>query len=72
MPCTSISTANIGKNPPVPVTGTLYKLTADGVWTPYYTPYTYPHALRTDCANYPTVCDEDTVPPAVPSGLTVN
>jgi hypothetical protein len=48
----------------------LYRCTTTG-WALYYTPYTYPHPLRTDCANYPTLCDEDTTPPAAPTGLTV-
>jgi len=28
-----------------------------------YTPYTYPHPLRTDCATYPTLCDTGSTPP---------
>lgn len=48
----------------------LYRCTATG-WALYYTPYTYPHPLRTDCTNYPTLCDRDTIPPAAPTGLTV-
>lgn len=27
---------------------------------PGYTPYTYPHPFRTDCQNYPMLCDGDT------------
>lgn len=48
----------------------LYRCTATG-WALYYTPYTYPHPLRTDCGTYPTLCDADTTPPAAPTGVTV-
>jgi len=36
----------VGNNPATPISGTLYKCTAPGVWTAYFTPYTYPHPLR--------------------------
>jgi hypothetical protein len=36
----------VGQNPTTPIAGTLYKCTAKNVWTPYFTPYTYPHPLR--------------------------
>jgi hypothetical protein len=42
--CTNM-TSMIGQNPSTPINGTLYKLTANGVWTEYYTPYAYPHPL---------------------------
>jgi hypothetical protein len=32
---------------PTNTSGILYKCTAPNTWTPYYTPYTYPHPLRT-------------------------
>jgi len=38
---------------------------------PGYTPFTYPHPFRTDCANYPMLCDADTTPPAAPRNLTI-
>jgi len=37
----------VGKNPTTPISGTLYRCTSTNVWTTYYTPYTYPHPLRT-------------------------
>ncbi|RPI79696.1 MAG: hypothetical protein EHM45_01815, partial [Desulfobacteraceae bacterium] len=45
--CTQVSDDNIGAHPKTPISGTLYKCTAPNVWTAYYTPYTYPHPLRT-------------------------
>ena len=44
--------------------GTLYRCTADNTWTEYYTPYTYPHPLRTEAS--------DIVAPASPTGLAVS
>lgn len=37
----------VGTTPTTPIAGTLYKCTANNVWAAYYTPYTYPHTLRT-------------------------
>lgn len=39
-------TDHVGASPTTPISGTLYKCTATNTWTPYYTPYTYPHPLR--------------------------
>lgn len=39
-------TGMVGTNPTISISGTLYKCTATNTWTPYYTPYTYPHPLR--------------------------
>jgi hypothetical protein len=41
--------------------GQLYTCTATDTWALYYVPYTYPHPLQIDA-----------VPPAAPSGLTLN
>lgn len=47
--------------------GHLYKCTATNVWTNYYTPYTYPHPLRSGSGG----SSSDTTPPAAPSNLRV-
>jgi hypothetical protein len=39
-------TGMVGANPANPIKGTLYR-NVSGTWKPYYTPYTYPHPLRT-------------------------
>jgi hypothetical protein len=39
-------TGLVGANPTTPISGTLYKCTSPNTWTPYYTPFTYPHPLR--------------------------
>ncbi len=38
----------VGRDPANPIQGTLYKCTAPNTWTAYYTPYPYPHPLRTE------------------------
>jgi len=45
--CTNL-TGMVGANPAAPISGTLYKCTAPNTWTAYYTPYTYPHPLRSE------------------------
>jgi hypothetical protein len=40
-------TGMVGANPAETISGTLYRCTTPNVWTAYYTPYTYPHPLRT-------------------------
>lgn len=49
---TSQSCSNLtdyaGASPTTPISGTLYKCTATNTWTAYYTPYTYPHPLRSE------------------------
>lgn len=64
-------TGMVGAHPTTAISGTFYKCTASNTWSSYYTPLTYPHPLRIDCANYPTLCDSDTNPPAAPTGLAV-
>jgi hypothetical protein len=44
----STLTDYVGASPTTPISGTLYKCTATNTWTPYYTPYTYPHPLRSE------------------------
>lgn len=43
---TSDLTNYVGRNPTTPISGTMYKCTATDVWTADYTPYTYPHPMR--------------------------
>jgi hypothetical protein len=43
--CTDL-TGMVGANPATPISGTLYICSSANTWTPYYTPYTYPHPLR--------------------------
>jgi len=40
-------TGMAGANPATPISGTLYKCTEPGIWTAWYSPYAYPHPLRT-------------------------
>lgn len=53
------------RDPAVSISGSLYKCTATNTWTLYYTPYTYPHPLRTE-VNPPA----DQPPPTQPTNLT--
>jgi len=46
--CSSVPIASVGKNPIRPISGTLYRCGPTNKWSPYYTPYTYPHPLRTE------------------------
>jgi hypothetical protein len=47
---TNQSTTNLsgmtGDHAPNPLSGTFYKCTGTNTWTAYYSPYTYPHPLR--------------------------
>ena len=49
--CDLVDTETIGRSPPKPIAGTLYKCIAPNSWTAYYTPYTYPHPLRAELAD---------------------
>jgi hypothetical protein len=40
-------TGMVGRAPSKPVSGTLYRCSSPNKWTAHYTPYTYPHPLRT-------------------------
>jgi hypothetical protein len=56
--CTNLADY-VGAHPKVPISGTLYRWNGTS-WIPYYTPYTYPHPLRTE-AGLPAT------PPAPPA-----
>lgn len=45
--CSAVPRGSYGKNPTTPISGMLYRCTSTNTWTAYYTPYTYPHPLRT-------------------------
>jgi hypothetical protein len=47
--CSNISDM-VGASPSTKISGTLYKCTAPNTWTPYFTPFTYPHPLRAESA----------------------
>lgn len=45
--CSSIGNS-VGRDPATPISGTLYRCGTTDNWSAYYTPYTYPHPLRSD------------------------
>jgi hypothetical protein len=55
--CTDIE-AMVGRDPATPIAGTLYKCNTKDNWAVYYTPYSYPHPLRSDVP-------EDDDPPSI-------
>ena len=61
--CSRLDDKNVGANPTEPITGVLYKCGSNNNWIPYYTPFAYPHPIRTDCVNYPVLCDSGSPPP---------
>ena len=44
--CSTIPSGSYGPNPSTPLSGTLYRCEPTNTWKAYYTPYTYPHPLR--------------------------
>jgi hypothetical protein len=58
-------TGMVGAHPTTPLSGTLYKCTANNTWTAYYTPYTYPHPLQGG------VIVPTPTPPAAPTNLRI-
>lgn len=44
--CSTVPSGSYGRNPASLISGTLYRCTSPNTWTSYYTPYTYPHPLR--------------------------
>src|SRR6185295_4149882 len=61
----SSMTGMVGRDPSTPINGTLYRCGAGNNWTAYYTPYTYPHPLRTGGT------PPDTTPPAPPTNIRI-
>lgn len=45
--CSSIQNGMYGTNPATPLSGTFYRCVSTNNWQAYYTPYIYPHPLRT-------------------------
>ena len=44
--CSEVPSGSYGKNATTPLSGTLYRCTSTNNWQVYYTPYQYPHPLR--------------------------
>lgn len=44
--CSEVPAESVGANPKVALSGTLYRCESTNRWKAYYTPYTYPHPLR--------------------------
>lgn len=76
--CNSVNDENVGANPNIAISGTLYRCNASGQWVAYYKPYTYPHPLRTgttttttSTTTTPTTTTPTTTTPTTPSTSTV-
>jgi hypothetical protein len=63
--CSTLS-GRVGANQATPISGTLYKCNASGQWENYYTPYTYPHPLRSESIG------DNPPPPPVTYALTTS
>jgi len=63
--CTNL-TGMVGANPTTPISGTLYKCTATNAWSAFYTPFTYPHPLRSESTATAT-----STQPSPPTNLTL-
>ena len=44
--CSYIDDRSVGRNPAIPISGTLHRCSAAGTWEEYFTPFTYPHPFR--------------------------
>jgi hypothetical protein len=44
--CSEVPVGSFGPNPTTPIAGTLFRCGPTDTWTTYYTPYAYPHPLR--------------------------
>lgn len=64
--CTNL-TGFVGKNPTYSRPGTLYKCTSANTWTAWYTPFTYPHPLRSG-----SIATTTTPPPPPATETTVS
>jgi hypothetical protein len=55
-------TGKSGATPSVAISGTLYVCGQSNNWTAYFTPYQYPHPMRSRCDLFPGICDVSAVP----------
>lgn len=67
----SNTTGMAGKNPATPISGTLYKCTATNTWTAYYSPYAYPHPLRSGSTASSTTTATEALTQTTPTTITV-